>query len=81
MVSTSNLEKLLKKLAKPANKVAYRRVKVLWRRKRREPIKLSTADRIAMGKKRMQARLDEDADLVAAREVNWATAEIGRAHV
>ena len=75
MVTTSNLNKLLKKLAKPADKVPYRRVKVHWRRKTRAPIKLSTADRVAMSAKRAQARNDVEQDLLAARQGNWETAE------
>ena len=75
MAPTSNLNKLLVKLGKPAKKVAYRRVKAPWRRKPRAPIRLSAADKLAVRQKRAQGRLDEELDLLTARQANWAAAE------
>ena len=74
MAPTSNINKLLTKLAKGNKKTTSNRVKVPWRRKPRAPLRLSTADKIARRVKRKQTEQDVQQHLADTREVNWERA-------
>ena len=71
MAPTSNIAKLLTKLAKSSKKSTSSRVKVPWRCKPRAPLKLTAADKAVRQLKRKQNADDIDKFLADAREANW----------
>ena len=77
MAGFSNVDQLLKKLARPAQKVGKTRVKFPWRRRTssKRGIKLTEAERHELKEKREAKRGDLDEALKAAREDMFKHAE------